>query len=222
MSALPKSSAPIVGANGLITPEWLRFFQFLVGEDTTSALSTTLSGKIGGTLGTTDNRITRADGTDGLTAQGSAVTIDDSGNLTGLGTLNGNPIFATATAAEYQANTSGNKALTPDKVWAASAYTALTDAASITIDMNAGFNFSVTISGNRTLANPSNAKVGQAGWFKITASGGTRTVSFGGNYFVTPSITPPVSIASGEICYIFYCVDTTARIIVTAAVNNPT
>lgn len=38
------------------------------------------SGGIGGTTGTTDNAITRADGTGGSTLQGSLATIDDGGN----------------------------------------------------------------------------------------------------------------------------------------------
>lgn len=40
-----------------------------------------------GALGSTDNRLLRADGTGGVTAQGSAVTVDDSGNVSGVGTL---------------------------------------------------------------------------------------------------------------------------------------
>lgn len=39
------------------------------------------SGTIAGTLGTTDNAVTRADGTGGSTAQGSLMTIDDSGTV---------------------------------------------------------------------------------------------------------------------------------------------
>ena len=38
-------------------------------------------GTIGGSAGATDNRILRADGTGGSTAQGSAVTVDDRGKL---------------------------------------------------------------------------------------------------------------------------------------------
>jgi hypothetical protein len=41
-----------------------------------------------GTVGTTDNALVRADGTGGSTAQGSAATLDDSGNLDGV-ILNG-------------------------------------------------------------------------------------------------------------------------------------
>lgn len=44
-------------------------------------------GSIGGSTGATDNRVLRADGTGGATVQNSAVGIDDSGNVTGVGTL---------------------------------------------------------------------------------------------------------------------------------------
>lgn len=42
---------------------------------------------IGGTTGSTDNALLRADGTGGATVQTSTVTIDDSGNATGLGSV---------------------------------------------------------------------------------------------------------------------------------------
>lgn len=44
-------------------------------------------GTIGGSTGATDNRVVRVDGTGGSTIQGSAVTIDDSGNVSGVGSL---------------------------------------------------------------------------------------------------------------------------------------
>jgi len=40
-----------------------------------------------GSTGSTDNRILRSDGTGGATVQNSAVTIDDNGNISGLGTV---------------------------------------------------------------------------------------------------------------------------------------
>ena len=46
-----------------------------------------LAGALGGSLGSTDNRLLRSDGTGGATAQGSAVTVDDSGNVSGVVTL---------------------------------------------------------------------------------------------------------------------------------------
>ena len=48
-----------------------------------------------GTTGATDNRLLRADGTGGLTIQSSAVTVDDSGNMSGVGTLGAGAITST-------------------------------------------------------------------------------------------------------------------------------
>lgn len=176
--------------------------------------------KIGGDVGATDNQLVRTDGTGGKTVQGSAITVDDSGNISGVGTVNSNPVFSTATAAQYQGNTSGAKALTPVEVWNATAYTALTDGTTIAVDMATGFNFSVSIAGNRTLSNPSNVKM-QAGKFKITASGGTRTIDVGSNFKKTADISFPVSIASGQTAFIYYDVDDSTHINITAVLNNP-
>ena len=54
--------------------------------------------KIYGSSGTTDNKLLRADGTGELTLQNSAVICDDSGNLTGVGTINGFTIGASGGA----------------------------------------------------------------------------------------------------------------------------
>ena len=57
--------------------------------------------------------------------------------------------------------------------------TALTDGATITIDMADSNNFSVTLGGNRTFANPSNDTAGQSGSIFITQDGtGGRTASW--------------------------------------------
>jgi hypothetical protein len=52
-----------------------------VNKPVSTAQQTALNAKIGGSLGSTDNRLLRSDGTGGLTAQGSAVTMDDTGNI---------------------------------------------------------------------------------------------------------------------------------------------
>jgi hypothetical protein len=56
----------------------------------------------------------------------------------------------------------------------------LTDGATITPNFDANQNFSVTLAGNRTLANPTNIDAGQTGSIFITQDGtGSRTLSFG-------------------------------------------
>ena len=55
--------------------------------DGSLALEAAAGGGIGGSTGATDERVIRANGTGGATVQSSAVGIDDSGNVTGVGTL---------------------------------------------------------------------------------------------------------------------------------------
>lgn len=69
----------------------------------TTGLQAALNAKLGGSTGSTDNRILRADGTGGVTAQSSAVAIDDSGNISGLGTVGCGAITSSGTIT---ANTS--------------------------------------------------------------------------------------------------------------------
>ena len=54
----------------------------------------------------------------------------------------------------------------------------LTDAANISYDMDDGNNATVTLGGNRTLANPTNVTVGQSGSFSVQDGTGSRTLSF--------------------------------------------
>ena len=59
----------------------------------------------------------------------------------------------------------------------------LTDSSTISLDLSVGNNFSVTLEGNRTLANPTNETVGQCGFIVVRqdATGG-RTLAFGSEY----------------------------------------
>jgi hypothetical protein len=59
----------------------------------------------------------------------------------------------------------------------------LTDGSTISLDLSVGNNFSVTLEGNRTLANPTNETVGQCGFIVVRQDGtGGRTLAFGGEY----------------------------------------
>jgi hypothetical protein len=128
-------------------------------------------------------------------------------------------LFTGATAADYRGNAAGSLALTPGTVWDAAGAVGLTDGAFIPVDMSAGFNFDVTIAGNRTLANPSNAKQGQAGVFHVAASGATRTINKGSNYFSSDAVSWPVSIPAGSVVYIYYHVWQPGTIIITGVIG---
>jgi len=88
---------------------------------------------------------------------------------------------------------------------------ALTDGATITPDFSAANNFSVTLGGNRTLANPSNITAGQSGVIVITQDGtGSRTLSFG-SYWKFPAGTAPTltTTASKTDTLVYYCESST-------------
>lgn len=91
------------------------------------------------------------------------------------------------------------------------AITALTDGATITPDFSAANNFSVTLGGNRTLANPTNITAGQSGVIVITQDGtGSRTLSFG-SYWKFPAGTAPTltTTASKTDTLVYYCESST-------------
>ena len=89
---------------------------------------------------------------------------------------------------------------------AAANITALSDGATITIDMSTACHHSVTLGGNRTFAAPSNQAVGQSGSIFITQDGtGSRTAAFNSAFkFVggtAPTLTTTAS-ATDRIDYI--------------------
>ena len=75
--------------------------------------------------------------------------------------------------------------------------TALTSAATITIDMADSNNFSVTLAHNTTFANPSNDTAGQSGSIFITQDGtGGRTASWGTDWEFAGGTAPTLTTAA--------------------------
>ena len=76
----------------------------------------------------------------------------------------------------------------------------LTDAATIAVDASQGNDFRVTISGNRTLGNPSNPADGQKIVLHVTqGTGGGFTLSYGSGYeFSTGLPQPTLSTTAGD------------------------
>ena len=91
--------------------------------------------------------------------------------------------------------------------------TALSDGATITPDMADSNNFSVTLGGNRTLANPSNLTAGQSGSFFITQDGtGSRTLAYGSQYDFIGGTAPTLTTTASAVDRIDYVVRTTGSI----------
>lgn len=133
---------------------------------------------------------------------GIDVSYNDAGNAL---TLTVDPSEIEATSAEIWAGTSQAKVITPKALHDATAPTALTSGTTITPDFNAGLNFSLTLGHNATLANPSNAQIGDSGVIVITQDGtGSRTMAYGSNWKF-PAGAPTLSTAAGTIdCLVYY------------------
>ncbi len=114
--------------------------------------------------------------------------------------------LAVASVAEILAGTA-QKVVRVDRLWGAGAFVTLTDASTIALDLSAGINFSVTLGGNRTLANPTNAKAGQSGAIKVTQDGtGGRTLSFGSSYKFFDGLVPDLKTTAGAVNRLSYLV----------------
>jgi hypothetical protein len=90
---------------------------------------------------------------------------------------------------------------------------ALTDGATITPNFNTANNFSLTIGGNRTLANPTNLTAGQSGVIVITqdATGG-RTLAFGSYWDFSGGTAPTLTTAASAVDVLVYYVNSTTSI----------
>ena len=114
----------------------------------------------------------------------SYVWVDITGpNLINLYQYQGNA----ASTSAYLSAVSGNNFITPSVAWSAATPVALTDAATITVDLSSGMNFTCLLTSGvgatRTLANFVNPKPGQTGWIMFTQSAtGNNNVKFGTNW----------------------------------------
>jgi hypothetical protein len=89
----------------------------------------------------------------------------------------------------------------------------LTDGTTITPDFATANNFTVTLAGNRTLANPTNLAAGQTGSIFIVQDGtGSRTLAYGSYYDFVSGVAPTLTTAAGSVDRIDYVVRTTGSI----------
>lgn len=95
----------------------------------------------------------------------------------------------------------------------ASTITALTDGATITPDFSASNNFSVTLGGNRTLANPTNLVAGQSGSIFISQDGtGSRTLAYGSYFKFIGGTAPTLTTTASAVDRIDYIVRSSTNI----------
>ena len=100
------------------------------------------------------------------------------------------------------------------------AITALTDGATITADFSLANNFSVTLGGGRTLANPTNLTAGASGCIWITQDGtGSRTLAYGANWDFSGGTAPTLSTAAAAVDCLVYSVQSSSKITATLITN---
>lgn len=91
--------------------------------------------------------------------------------------------------------------------------TALTDGATITIDLANANNFSVTLGGNRTFAAPTNQTAGQSGVIVITQDGtGGRTAAFNSVFKFPGGTAPTLTTTANAVDVVAYYVESATRI----------
>jgi len=115
--------------------------------------------------------------------------------------------------------TSGNSKLYVNGS-AAAAIVALTDAATIAVDMSTGNNFSVTLGGNRTLGNPTNLTPGQSGIIYVTQDAtGSRTLAYSSYWKFPGGTAPTLTTTANAVDALVYTVRTSTSITVQSLLN---
>ena len=91
--------------------------------------------------------------------------------------------------------------------------TTLTDAATITPNLDDSDMFTVTLGGNRTLANPTNIDAGQTGSIFIVQDGtGSRTLAFGSYWDFAGGTAPTLSTTASAVDRIDFIVRSSTSI----------
>jgi hypothetical protein len=93
---------------------------------------------------------------------------------------------------------------------------ALTYGSTITPDFSLGNNFSVTLTGNATLANPTNLTAGQTGSIAITQDAtGSRTLAYGTNWDFSGGTAPTLTTTANATDVLAYYVISSTSIAAT-------
>ncbi len=127
----------------------------------------------------------------------------------------GNRITSIATTPQWLDNTV-DKLLDVETVWAGAAEVALSDEATIPVDMDLFINAQVTLTANRALGNPTNEKVGQSGYIRIIQdAGGTNTLSYGTDWEFAGGTAPVLTVTGDAQDILHYVVLAADRVLAT-------
>ena len=196
------------------------------------------TGDVVGPASATDNAITRFDSTTGKLVQNSSVTVADDGAITAPSVGSVIPFYF-ANQAAFPSATTYHGAVAHSHSDAAmffahggswvripalseaqtftggqrGAVTALTWGSTLTPSMNDNNNFSVTLAGTTTLANPTNLTAGQSGCITLTQDGtGSRTLAYGSYWDFSGGTTPTATTTASATDVLVYYVNSTTKI----------
>jgi hypothetical protein len=90
---------------------------------------------------------------------------------------------------------------------------ALTDAATVAVDLSLSNNYTLTLGGNRTLGAPTNQTAGQSGVIVITQDGtGSRTLAYNAVWKFPGGTAPTLTTTASAVDVIAYYVESATRI----------
>jgi len=165
---------------------------------TSSALATS--------IGTTNTRVA-------ATSAALATSIGNHLPLAGgtlTGTVSGTDFYVSAVAIGINSLLGKNLRI---ETAAVADINALTDGTNISVDFNAGQNFTVTLAGNRTLDNPTNCVAGQVGSIFIVQDGtGSQTLAYGSSWDFAGGEAPTLSTDGNAIDRLDYIVHTSTDV----------
>ena len=166
-------------------------------------------------------------------------TFDSTSTFAGVATFNANIVMEGTSADDYEltltCNPTADVTVTlPDATTTvaglavAQSFTkaqrgtpvALSDGATIAVDLSLGNNFTVTLAGNRTLGAPSNVTAGQSGVIVVTQDGtGSRTLAYNSAYKFAGGTAPTLTTTASAVDVLAYYVESSSRITVTSLLN---
>jgi len=190
-------------------------FTGAAGEVTVDTTLNTVRVHDGSTVGgtvlakTSSPSFTGTTSTANLTVNG-LVSVSGNTSVTGTYTVNGNTVI-------------GNTAVSGAFSVSGAAYGVigtLTDGSTITPDFSTYNNFTVTLGGNRTLANPTNVTAGQSGVIYVVQDGtGSRTLSYGTNWKFAGNVAPTLTTTANAVDALFYTARSNTSITVNSLLN---
>ena len=113
--------------------------------------------------------------------------------------------------------------LSADQSWSGAqrgTINALTSAATVTIDFNAGNNYSITLGHNAAFANPTNQTAGQSGSIFLTQDGtGSRVPTWGTDWDFAGGTAPTLTTTAAAVDRVDYIIAASTKIHAVASLD---